>query len=150
MRSSSSTARSAAVAAALFSGAAHAFWRMDCHSRIGLARMDPLVDPGVISDHAHAIHGGSSKSICFSIPRQRSPNPFHPPPFVGQDVGNRCDIHLLFRFVPVISISLSRRSSPNAKHSMLPFLRRLGFQLSAYRTDTNALRHRLWIDHNHC
>jgi len=37
-----------------------AFWRMDCHSRTGLARIDPLVDYGVVSDHVHAIHGGNN------------------------------------------------------------------------------------------
>lgn len=39
-----------------------AFWRMPCRSRTGLARIDPIMDPGAISDHVHAIHGGGSKS----------------------------------------------------------------------------------------
>jgi len=34
------------------------FWRMRCHSPLTLARIDPLVNPGTISDHAHTIHGG--------------------------------------------------------------------------------------------
>ena len=42
------------------SGAANAFWRMPCRGRTGLARIDPIVDTGVVSTHAHAIHGGSS------------------------------------------------------------------------------------------
>ncbi|OJD33503.1 wsc domain-containing protein [Diplodia corticola] len=42
------------------SGAANAFWRMPCRGRTGLARIDPIVDNGVVSGHAHAIHGGSS------------------------------------------------------------------------------------------
>ncbi|OCK75752.1 hypothetical protein K432DRAFT_408752 [Lepidopterella palustris CBS 459.81] len=45
---------------ASLSGISDAFWRMDCHSRTGLARIDPLVDAGEISDHAHAIHGGNN------------------------------------------------------------------------------------------
>lgn len=45
---------------ASLSGLSNAFWRMDCHSRTGLARIDPLVDPGVASDHSHAIHGGNN------------------------------------------------------------------------------------------
>lgn len=49
------------AAAAVLSGTAEAFWRMDCHSRSGLARIDPIVTPGKISSHAHAIHGGGSK-----------------------------------------------------------------------------------------
>lgn len=49
-----------AVVAAL-SGVTDAFWRMECHSRTGLARLDPLVQPGEVSDHTHAIHGGGSK-----------------------------------------------------------------------------------------
>ncbi|KAH7054240.1 WSC domain-containing protein [Macrophomina phaseolina] len=42
------------------SGAANAFWRMPCRGRTGLARIDPIVDTGVVSSHAHAIHGGSN------------------------------------------------------------------------------------------
>jgi hypothetical protein len=41
-------------------GAADAFWRMECHSRLGIARIDPLVEPGEVSDHAHVIHGGQN------------------------------------------------------------------------------------------
>lgn len=43
-------------------GGVDAFWRMPCRSRTGLARMDPIMDPGEVSDHVHAIHGGGSKS----------------------------------------------------------------------------------------
>jgi hypothetical protein len=50
-----------AVAVATLSGSANAFFRMECHSRNGFARMDPLVEPGVPASHAHVIHGGSSK-----------------------------------------------------------------------------------------
>lgn len=39
-----------------------AFWRLPCPRQIGLARVDPLVAAGAISDHAHTIHGGNSKS----------------------------------------------------------------------------------------
>jgi hypothetical protein len=42
------------------SGAA-AFWRMECRGLGALARIDPLIDPGVASKHAHAIHGSSGK-----------------------------------------------------------------------------------------
>lgn len=37
-----------------------AFWRLLCHGQIGVVRIDPLVDYGMISDHAHAVHGASS------------------------------------------------------------------------------------------
>ncbi|KAI9647742.1 hypothetical protein NHQ30_004128 [Ciborinia camelliae] len=40
-------------------GNVDAFWRMPCLSRSGLARIDPLVNPGTISAHAHSIHGSS-------------------------------------------------------------------------------------------
>jgi hypothetical protein len=50
-----------AISAGLIGGA-HAFWRMECPGRVGLARIDPIVDPGQISKHAHAIHGSSGKS----------------------------------------------------------------------------------------
>ncbi|KAI9852480.1 MAG: hypothetical protein M1838_000574 [Thelocarpon superellum] len=36
------------------------FWRLPCQGRSGLARIDPLISPGVPSSHAHAIHGGSN------------------------------------------------------------------------------------------
>lgn len=43
-----------------------AFWRMPCRSRTGLARIDPIMDPGMVSDHAHTIHGGGSELfICI-------------------------------------------------------------------------------------
>ncbi|KAH6893155.1 hypothetical protein B0T10DRAFT_559155 [Thelonectria olida] len=47
-----------AISAGLIGGA-HAFWRMECPGRVGLARIDPIVDPGKISKHAHSIHGSS-------------------------------------------------------------------------------------------
>lgn len=42
-------------------GGAHAFWRMECPGRVGVARIDPIVNPGEISMHAHSIHGSSGK-----------------------------------------------------------------------------------------
>ncbi|KAF7942838.1 uncharacterized protein EAE97_006292 [Botrytis byssoidea] len=48
----------AAIMAGLASSV-DAFWRMPCLSRTGLARVDPLVNPGVSSPHAHVIHGSS-------------------------------------------------------------------------------------------
>ncbi|RGP78004.1 glyoxal oxidase precursor [Fusarium longipes] len=47
-----------AVSAGLV-GSAHAFWRMECPGRVGLARLDPIIDPGTVSKHAHSIHGSS-------------------------------------------------------------------------------------------
>lgn len=40
----------------------NAFWRMGCRSRTGLVRLDPLVSPGQLSEHMHAIHGSSGFS----------------------------------------------------------------------------------------
>jgi hypothetical protein len=40
-----------------------AFWRMECRGSTGLARIDPLVDPGQISGHAHTIHGSSGELV---------------------------------------------------------------------------------------
>ncbi|KAL2197447.1 hypothetical protein P885DRAFT_77134 [Corynascus similis CBS 632.67] len=54
------TDTSLAILASL-SGAA-AFWRMECRGRVALARLDPLVDPGVPAKHAHAVHGSSGFS----------------------------------------------------------------------------------------
>lgn len=36
-----------------------AFWRLTCPGQVGLARVDPLVSPGEVSAHVHAIHGSS-------------------------------------------------------------------------------------------
>ncbi|KAK4169116.1 hypothetical protein QBC43DRAFT_85493 [Cladorrhinum sp. PSN259] len=40
-------------------GNAMAFWRLECRGQVGMARIDPLVNPGAPSLHAHAIHGSS-------------------------------------------------------------------------------------------
>ncbi|KAF1951612.1 hypothetical protein CC80DRAFT_205088 [Byssothecium circinans] len=48
------------AATALLAGTTDAFWRMECHSRTGLSRMDPIVNPGTLSSHAHAFHGGNN------------------------------------------------------------------------------------------
>jgi len=37
-----------------------AFWRLLCHGQVGVVRVDPLADFGMISDHAHAVHGANS------------------------------------------------------------------------------------------
>ncbi|RYP67675.1 hypothetical protein DL770_008571 [Monosporascus sp. CRB-9-2] len=37
-----------------------AFWRMQCKGRTGLARIDPIMDFGVVSTHVHALHGSSA------------------------------------------------------------------------------------------
>ncbi|KAB8304086.1 hypothetical protein EYC80_005425 [Monilinia laxa] len=36
-----------------------AFWRLPCRGRTGIARIDPLVNPGTAGLHAHSIHGSS-------------------------------------------------------------------------------------------
>ncbi|POS88426.1 hypothetical protein EPUL_000172, partial [Erysiphe pulchra] len=46
----------------LITNEAGAFWRMGCRGRTGLVRIDPLVSPGTISEHIHAIHGSSGFS----------------------------------------------------------------------------------------
>ncbi|KAK2767931.1 hypothetical protein FQN53_006411 [Emmonsiellopsis sp. PD_33] len=48
------TALAAAVAPAA------AFWRLPCQGRLGVGRIDPLVNPGELSSHAHVIHGASN------------------------------------------------------------------------------------------
>lgn len=40
---------------------ADAFWRLLCRSSVGLARMDPIMNPGDVSDHVHTIKGGSGE-----------------------------------------------------------------------------------------
>lgn len=55
------SAATLSAAVALLSGTTNAFWRMPCHDRTALLRLDPIVDPGTASSHGHTIHGGSSK-----------------------------------------------------------------------------------------
>ncbi|KAI9818258.1 MAG: hypothetical protein M1832_004474 [Thelocarpon impressellum] len=50
----------ASVALLALVGGADAFWRLPCQGRSGLARIDPLVNPGAVAPHAHTIHGGSN------------------------------------------------------------------------------------------
>lgn len=47
------------IAALLSAVGVDAFWRMECPHRLGLARIDPLVNPGTASAHAHAIYGSN-------------------------------------------------------------------------------------------
>lgn len=55
--------RSTTAAALTLVSGAHAFWRMPCQTETGVARMDPLMDPGRIADHVHTVAGSSSMSI---------------------------------------------------------------------------------------
>lgn len=52
--------KNVAIAILTLTSSASAFWRMPCRARSGLARIDPIVDPGEISQHVHAIHGGGN------------------------------------------------------------------------------------------
>lgn len=54
-----------AVTASLAVGV-DAFWRMECPGRVGLASIDPIVNPGAIAPHIHAIHGSSGTFIILS------------------------------------------------------------------------------------
>lgn len=51
---------SLSAAAAMLAGSADAFWRMPSQGRVALARLDPIVDRGVASSHAHTIHGANN------------------------------------------------------------------------------------------
>jgi hypothetical protein len=66
MRSASSSALMA-VFLLLLTTKVNGFWRMPCRSRSGLARVDPLVTNGTISQHAHAIHGSNGKQPLSEI-----------------------------------------------------------------------------------
>ncbi|KAM3417438.1 hypothetical protein BST61_g5684 [Cercospora zeina] len=48
------------VTALALAGNVAAFWRMPCRSHTGIARMDPLVDPGKFADHAHIVFGSGN------------------------------------------------------------------------------------------
>ncbi|KAM4066610.1 WSC domain-containing protein [Hirsutella rhossiliensis] len=51
--------KSVVALSAGFVAGANAFWRMECPGRVGIARMDPIVNPGEMSSHVHSIHGSS-------------------------------------------------------------------------------------------
>jgi hypothetical protein len=51
-----------ALSAASLLGLADAFWRMECPGRVGLARIDPIMNPGGFATHVHSIHGSSGIS----------------------------------------------------------------------------------------
>lgn len=51
----------AAAALAITVPAVNAFWRLECDGSVGLARIDPLMDFGGLSDHVHTIKGGSGE-----------------------------------------------------------------------------------------
>ncbi|KAJ5620984.1 hypothetical protein N7510_004968 [Penicillium lagena] len=47
----------------IFPNFINAFWRLPCRGRLGVARLDPLIDPGKVASHAHSIHGAGSFSM---------------------------------------------------------------------------------------
>ena len=53
---------SLAIFGAAINGA-DAFFRMPCKGLLGIARLDPLVNPGDIAPHAHNIHGSNGQSL---------------------------------------------------------------------------------------
>ncbi|KIY62290.1 hypothetical protein CYLTODRAFT_494741 [Cylindrobasidium torrendii FP15055 ss-10] len=48
------------VAAALFAGSANAWFRLPCTLPLVHERVDPIVNPGITSQHTHTVHGGSN------------------------------------------------------------------------------------------
>lgn len=60
MVNNKASALSLAVSALTLAGSADAFWRLPCRGRTGVGRLDPIMDPGKVSDHVHVIHGGNS------------------------------------------------------------------------------------------
>jgi len=51
-----------------------AFWRMLCPGRLGIARMDPIMSPGKVSQHAHAIYGSNGFSMGSGFKELRAGN----------------------------------------------------------------------------
>lgn len=64
----------ASAALILFAGSTSAFWRLECDGSVGLARLDPLMNPGGVSDHVHSIKGGSGMSILFRFGAVENPS----------------------------------------------------------------------------
>ncbi|KAI2643155.1 hypothetical protein GGS21DRAFT_1321 [Xylaria nigripes] len=57
--------RSSLVTAAILgmSSVTEAFWRMECRGSTGVGLIDPIVDFGKVSTHAHIVHGSSGFSM---------------------------------------------------------------------------------------
>lgn len=55
---------------------ADAFWRLLCDGSVGLARIDPLLNVGQMSEHVHTIKGGSGKILSSSDFFMLVANPF--------------------------------------------------------------------------
>lgn len=47
----------------------NAFWRLPCRGQLGVARLDPLMDPGEVASHVHTIHGAGSKQTHCPLDR---------------------------------------------------------------------------------
>ncbi|KAK8245849.1 hypothetical protein IWZ00DRAFT_331531 [Phyllosticta capitalensis] len=65
---------STALAALSLSGSASAFWRMPCRGRTALERVDPIVDPGKISGHAHTVQGSGAFKGSVTFDELRASN----------------------------------------------------------------------------
>lgn len=55
--------KSVVALSAGFIAGANAFWRMECPGRVGVARMDPIVNPGELANHVHSISGSSGETL---------------------------------------------------------------------------------------
>ncbi|KAJ5919656.1 hypothetical protein N7454_009491 [Penicillium verhagenii] len=67
--------KSALVAClAVFPAFANAFWRLPCRGRTGLARLDPIVNPGEISSHVHSVHGAGNFGMSSDMDSLRESN----------------------------------------------------------------------------
>ena len=70
------TAFTTAVAVSILSfvGHSNAFWRMECRSSVGMARLDPLVYPNQLGTHVHDVFGsgGFSESCTYDDLRNAS------------------------------------------------------------------------------
>lgn len=63
-----------AVACGLVAGLispAAAFWRMPCGGRLSIERVDPIVNPEVVSGHVHTVSGGSGFGFNTTYDQQR-------------------------------------------------------------------------------
>ncbi|KAK7510427.1 hypothetical protein IWZ03DRAFT_77820 [Phyllosticta citriasiana] len=65
---------SGALAALSLTGTANAFWRMPCRGRTALERVDPIVDPGKISSHAHSVQGSGAFAESVTFDELRASN----------------------------------------------------------------------------
>lgn len=113
------------AAAAAFAGCSEAFWRMECRGRVGLARIDPIISPGEVSQHVHAIHGSSGKcqhlqSINLTCQALQIP-PFISSIFVARHTPSSLSEWMALKHLKLVCLELFQHANTQMTPTDAPF-----------------------------